>query len=249
MVLHRFLLSIAIVANLPRATANPIRVQTLDAGTITTVMLGTDEPTTCLFPGAPTALEGANVATQPGEGIAVLLSHQPGTRFFSLRALGSDITAGLNVVYRNRVYALRLIAGQEADRSVTFLDKLMPLTEERQQVLLEQAKLHAWHTLPGVRFTPHTVTRYREFEVTLEEVFRHETDNALVFHVRFDNRTAQPVHYRADGLGVRVGRECWTAASVDASGAIPANGTSHAYFLVTTGLPAGAPFSIIVPGL
>lgn len=254
MELRRLLLSLALAWFPPGKAAASIRAYPLDAQAVTTVTLGVDEPTTCVFPGAPTALEGANVATQPGEGVAVLLSHQPGQSFFSVRALRPDAKAGLNVVYQGRVYALRLVAGAVADRSVTFLGETPPLPPQRLRALLDHAKLHGLRAaqIPAVaetftRAAPQTVTRYRDFEVTLEEVFRHEADNALVFHVRLENRSGRAVAYDADGLGVRVGREAWTAAAADASGAIPPRATTQAYFVVTAELAATAPFTVTVP--
>lgn len=231
-----------------------VRTYPLDPRTVTTITVSPDEPTTCVLPSAPTALEGAGVAAQPGEEVGVLLSYQPGQNFFSLRALRPDAKAGLNIVWQGRVIALRIITGAGADRSVLFQGDPpeKPVGELRE--LLDRAK---WHGLRAaqtstvldttVRVQPRSVTHYRDFTVTLEEVFRFEAENALVFHLRLENRGSQSVAYDPEGLGVRVGRETWIAELADASGGIPAHGTAEAFILVTAPVRATASFNVIVP--
>lgn len=231
-----------------------VRTYPLDPRTVTTITVAPDEPTTCVLPSAPTALEGAGIATQPGDEVGVLLSYQPGQNFFSLRALRPDAKAGLNIVWQGRVYALRIITGATADRSVFFQVGTPERPADELRELLDRAK---WHGLraaqaPAVldttlRVQPRSITRYRDFTVTLEEVFRFEPENALVFHLRLENRGSRPVAYDPDGLGVRVGGETWIAELADASGGIPEQGSADAYFVVTAPVRPTAPFNVIVP--
>ena len=67
--------------------AASVNLWPLDDRAAYAVRLSPDAPTTIAFPGAVTALEGANVSARAEDNPAVLLSHQPGANFFSLRAL------------------------------------------------------------------------------------------------------------------------------------------------------------------
>lgn len=248
----RSLLLIAFAA--PLAGAPAVRTYPLAAETVYTVTLALDEPTTCTFPGPLTALDGANVAPQPGDGVVVLLSYQPGRNFFSVRAAREGAKGGLNVVYRDKVYALRFIVGPDPDRSITFREKPPQLTPEQLSSFVERAKFFPWQTGRYPALTESVehvltgrVTTYRNFTATVAEVFRWEADNVIVFRLRLETRDNHPVFYKAARLGVRIGHDAWFAGTSDGSGAIPAQGGVDVYFAVQADLPAGAPFSPIVP--
>ena len=246
-----------------------VRAYPLDERTVYSIRIGRDAPTTCVFPDAPTALEGAGVSTKTDDGAAVLLSHQPGTAFFSVRALRDDATGALNVVFRGQVFVLSFATGGEPDRVVRFLDLPLagavsapkPPPADQLQRLVAHAR--QWARLatqfPALASTvehaePGTVTRYPLFTVTLAEVFRFEAEDTLVFRLRFDTAGDAPVHYDPAQLAVRAGTEIFPASFVDASGAIPPRGSAEAY-LAVTGAPGGGRanlsvrerFTLIVP--
>ncbi|MFA5263731.1 MAG: hypothetical protein WC378_07875 [Opitutaceae bacterium] len=250
---HFFLVAVLGGLALPLPAAPTVHTYPLDAGIVYPIVLATDEPTTVVFPGALTALDGANIAAQATETAGILLSYQPGQRFFSVCALHEGVKAGLNVVYHEKVYALRFATGPAADRIVTFLAELPAPQPDRLRALIEQVKFWTLRVerLPALagaveRVAPATATTYRDFTVTLEEVFRWDAEDVLVFHARLENRGTRAVAYDAERLGVRLGTEAWTAAAVDASGAIPAGGVTHVYFAIQTSLPASAGFAVVV---
>ena len=252
------------------ATAHgAVRAYPLDERTVYSIRIGRDAPTTCVFPDAPTALEGAGVSTKTDDGAAVLLSHQPGTAFFSVRALRDDATGALNVVFGGKVFVLSFTIGSEIDRVVRFLD--VPLagalssakSQTSEQLPMLVAHARQWARLaaqfPALASTvehsePGTVTRYPMFSVTLAEVFRFEAEDTLVFRLRFFNEGDTSVHYDSAQLAVRAGKEIFPASFVDASGAIPPRGSTEAY-LAVTGAPGGGRanlsvrerFTLIVP--
>lgn len=234
-----------------------------------TIRLSRDVPTTCVFPGALTALEGANVSAKPEDSPSVLVSHQPGAEHFSLRALKEDAGGALNVVFRGRVYVLSFAVDGEPDRAVNFLDqpltggdraKAMPAPDILRG-LLERAKQHGRIAaqFPALASTiersePGTMTHYRGFSATIAEVFRYEAEDALVFHVQLENHGSAAVNYDRDVLAVRVGPDVHLAALTEASGAIPANAVTHVWFVITGGIHGGRAnlsvresFSLIVP--
>ncbi|HRE04182.1 MAG TPA: hypothetical protein PKX00_01140, partial [Opitutaceae bacterium] len=180
------------------ASGEAIRTYPLDERIAYTIRVSPGEPTTCLFPGALTALESANLSTRPEDNPPVLLSHQPGTSFFSVRALRAEATAAVNVIYRGRVYVFSFRGSEEADRAVSFFDAPVDVTPVATPVLvrslLDQAKNHALLaaqypalTVAVERAEPLSVTRYPQFTVTLEEVFRFDAEDTLVFRARAEN--------------------------------------------------------------
>ncbi len=242
-----------------------LRCYPLDERSVYTVRLSREEPTTCVFPAPLKAIVGANVAQSAAEGPGILLSHEPGAEYFSLRLLKDGANGALNVVLRGKVYALVFVAGPEPDRAVVFLDEPVagprpqPPTPEILATLLERAKQHGRVAPSGMTpkieaATPGNATAYRAFTATVELVVRFEAEDALVFRVRLDNRLEVAVPYDPQGLAVRLGRDFFPAALAEASGSIPAKGTGLVY-LVVTGAPGGGranlsvreSFSVIVP--
>jgi hypothetical protein len=238
----------------------------LDERSVYTVRLSREEPTTCVFPGPLKAIVGANVSTRAEDSSGVLLSHEPGTETFSLRALKDDATGGLNILFRGKVYVLNFVTESEADRAVMFLDepltgggarKLSPDTlralleyarqQDRSAAVCGQTQVCTERAQPGI------VTAYRNFTATIETVTRFEAEDALVFRVRLATSLALSVPYDPHGLAVRLDREFFPAAHAEASGAIPARGVSYLYFVISGG-PVGRAnlsvrenFSVIVP--
>lgn len=251
----------------PAASPAAIHAYPLDARSIYTIRISREEPTTCVFPGALTALEGANVSAKPEDAPAVLLSYRPGTEFFSLRALKDGAAGALNVVFRGRVYVLCFVTGGETDRAIEFFDQPLPGAEHRTlppdalRTLIEHAKHHARMTaqFPKIASTieraePGNVTLYRDFTVTVEEVFRFEAEDTLILRLRFANSGDTVVRYEAKGIAVRVGSEVFPTALAEASGAIPPRSTTRGFVAITgtlhgsrANLSVREKFSVIVP--
>jgi hypothetical protein len=246
--------------------ASEIRAYPLDERTVYTIRLNKSEPTTCVFPAPIKAIVGANVSTKAEDNPGILLSHEVGTDYFSLRLMKDGATGALNIVLRGKVYALIFVAAPEPDRAVVFLDDPAAmgnsggLSVESLRGLIERAKQleRADAATPGrvLRLEsarPDLVVPFRAFTATIESVVRFEAEDALVFRVRLENPLAVAVAYDPAGLAIRLDREFFPAACTEASGAIPANGTSYAY-LVIAGGPAGRAnlsvrekFSVVIP--
>jgi len=242
----------------------------LDERTVYQIPIAVDAPTTLMFPSAPTAIEGANVSASPETPAPVLLAHTPGRTFFSVRALEPNARAAVNVVWKNKTYVLRFAVAPESFGSVTFYEDEIAgrrtgshrrVTPEVLLSLLDRAKSHALieaqypeaaqqieHTAPG------SVTHYRDFRVTVEEVFRFDPEDTLVFRVRFDNAGESEVIYQPQRLAVRVGQIVYYASISDASGIVPPKASTTGFFAIS-GTPRGGRanlsiknlFSVIVP--
>lgn len=233
-----------LVAGVP---ASEIRCYPLDDRTVHTVRLARNEPTTCVFPGPITALEGGNVSQKPEDAPPVLLSHQPGAGHFSLRALQDDARAALNVIYRGKVYALTFVTAAEPDRAVVFQEppviKLPPPGQPALPVTLRSLLDRAQHhellaqqypllTRSVERATPEAETLYPGFKVTVTEVFRFDPEDALVFRARVDNTSGRLIRFDPSGISVRIGPTLYPAALAESDGEIPAGGSATIWFVV-----------------
>ena len=258
-----------------RADVHPLDTQVikqfpLDERTVYEVPISRDVPTTLMFPSAIMGLEGANVSASPETPAPVLLAYTPGRYFFSVRALEPNAHAGVNVVWKNKTYVIRFTASDQPYGSVTFYEDEITgrsasfqrrVTPEVLLGLLDRAKSFDLlqkqypeavqqidHVAPG------TVSYYRDFRVIVDEVFRFDPEDTLVFRLRLVSTGDKEVVYQPQRLAVRVGEDVYYASIVDASGIVPPKATTAAYFAIT-GTPRGGranisvknSFSIVVP--
>lgn len=242
----------------------------LDERMIYEIPVSTEAPTTLMFPSALTAIEAANVSTDPGVPAPVLLAYTPGRSFFSVRALEPAARAAVNVVWKNKTYVLRFAAAGESYGSVTFYEdrlggRSMALKQrvspEVLLGLLDRAKSYALiaDQYPEAvqqieRAAPENVTYYRDFTVTVEEVFRFDPEDTVVFRLRFDNDGDAELVYQPQRVAVRVGQNIYYPSITDASGIVPPKASTIG-FIAITGTPRGGRanlsirnlFSIVVP--
>lgn len=265
---HPVTCAVLLIALAGGLSAAAIRSYPLDERTVYTVAVGCDAPTTCVFPGPLSALEAANLSARPEDRPPVLLSHQSGSAFFSVRALAADARAAVNVIYRGRVFVLNLVGGASPDRAVTFVEEPQAgartagvVDREVLRSLVARTKalplLQAQH--PAIahetdRATPGTMSHYRGFTVTVEEVCRFDAEDTLILRLRLENTGGTPVHYDPAAIAVRVGRVVCPVSLAEASGVIPPR-TATTAFIAITGSPDGGRanlaadnrFTVLVP--
>lgn len=269
--LRRFTLTLLGIAATAALRGAAIQTYPLDERLVYTVRIARDEPTTCLFPAALTALEGGNVSAQAADTPPVLLSFQPGAAFFSVRALRDDAKAAINVVFRGKVFVLTFQTDAVADRAVSFVDEVesaavrtrTALAPERLRGLIDRAKRHELiaRQYPALiqtveRLTPGSLTRYPGFVVTLAEVFRFAAEDTLVLRVEIENTADTALRFDPSGLAVRVGPNIYPAALTDASGVIAPHTRATGWMAVAgnadgsaANLSARNSFFVLVPRL
>lgn len=253
------------------ACASPaVKQFPLDERVIYEIPISVDAPTTLMFPSAPTAIEGAHVSANPETPAPVLLAYTPGRSFFSVRALEPAARAAVNVVWKNKTFVLHFAVGPEPYGSVTFYEDALAgrslalqrrVTPEVLLGLLDRAKSFALFAqqYPEVaqqieHALPESVSYYRDFRVTVEEVFRFDPEDTLVFRLRFENVGDDEIVYQPQRLAVRVGANVYYASISDASGIVPPHAVTTGFFAIT-GTPRGGRanlsvknrFSVIVP--
>jgi len=242
----------------------------LDERVVYEIPISGDAPTTLMFPSALTAIEAANVSASPETPAPVLLAYTPGRTFFSVRALEPAAKAAVNVVWKNKTYVLHFAVSAEPYGSVTFYEDDLAgrsvalhrrVTPEVLLSLLDRAKSFALvaqqypEAMQQIEHsTPGSVTFYRDFRVTVEEVFRFDPEDTVVFRLRFENAGESEVVYQPQRLAARVGQNVYYAAIADASGIVPPKASTTGFFAIT-GTPRGGRanlsvknlFSVIVP--
>ncbi len=255
----------------PRALQSQVIKQfPLDERTVYEVPISREVPTTLMFPSAVMGLDGANVSASPENPAPVLLAYTPGRSFFSVRALEPGARAGVNVIWRNKTFVIRFVDSDEPYASVTFYEDELAgrsislqrrVTPDVLLSLLDRAKSFALiqtqypEAVQQIeRVSPGTVSLYKDFRVTIDEVFRFDPEDTLVFRLKLESTGDAEVIYQPQRLAVRVGQEVYYASIVDASGIVPAKGSTTAFFAVT-GTPRGGranlsvknAFNVVVP--
>jgi hypothetical protein len=226
----------------------------LDERTVYEIPIGRDVPTTLMFPSAISAIEGANITTSPETPAPVLLTYNAGQYFLSVRALEPNAKGAVNVVWRNRTFVMRFQEGPTPYGSVTFYDDNFSgpgravekrVTPEVLLGLLDRAKSYQLIEMQypdAVQQIEHTepcsVCYYRDFQVTVEEVFRFDPEDTVVFKLRIENKGGSEIYYQPQRLAVRVGQNIYYPSIVDASGIVPPKASTTAY-LAITGSPTG----------
>ena len=248
------LLACAAFADPRPLPTNVVKQFPLDERTVYEISIGREVPTTLMFPSAITAIEGANVSSSPETPAPVLLAYTPGQYFFSVRALTPGAKGAVNVIWHNRTFVLRFQEGAEPYGSVTFypddfagrgrtLQKRV--TSEVLLGLLDRAKTYRLIDLQYPEAVqqiehaePGSICYYRDFQVTVDEVFRFDPEDTLVFKLRFENKSGAPLYYQPQRLAARVGQNIYYPSIVDASGIIPAKAVTTGFFAIT-GSPTG----------
>lgn len=252
--------------NLPIFTFAQLLVQQLplDEKNVYQIEISQSAPTTIMFPGKITSISSANVTISDDMDAPIMLSYKEGMYFFNVRALKSEARGAINVVYKNKTYVFSMHEGINGMRSVTMYEKNInsqnafrnsmenPLSLLK---MLDKAKTYEFfkERYPSAvqqieTKCPNSSTLYKDFEVVLEEVFKFDLEDTLVFRIKFKNNSAKDIYYQPQQLAARVGDNVYYASIADASGIIPANFESNAYFAIT-GRPGGGKANLSVHNL
>jgi hypothetical protein len=239
---------------------NPIRLVSLDAKAVHAIAISRNHVTTVSFPEAISAIDGAFASTQSDQPGLFQLAHTPGSSFLSLRCLTNlqEVRPNLNVRWNNETYVLRLAQSPAPDFSVVF--QRPPQSKKRTGSssslspasllgLLDKAKAYPFlneHHPDSVADVLHVDHRedppvspgpdYGDepaFETHIQEVFRFENHDTLVFHLSLRNPGKQERFYRADSFAVQAGDHIFPASLTDGTGVLPPESASTVYLAIT----------------
>jgi len=202
--------------------------------------------TTILFPLEISGLYAKLVAVQEQSNANFLLSFTPGNFYFTIRALQPNAEDHLTVIYNRRAYVLHLTASEQPLYTVTFFQKTnskggaRPVVPEHLLSLMDKAKAYPLFVenypdaLAGVIHAVPDVTNYYDnFKVVIRNVWRFEQEDTLIFHVELVNSSTITLYYKPQNLAVRLDDRIYTQSLADASGIMPPNSTTPAFFAIT----------------
>jgi hypothetical protein len=248
-----FLAAICLAA---QAKDKSIQTYILDEQTVYVIPVATDRVTTISFPGAISAMDAAQASADPQKLAPFLISHVRGSSYFSVRAEMRKALTNINVRWNNKSYVLELMETNEPLLSVTFVPAPVtsstlysePVTPSRLLALLDEAK--AYPLLKIYHADVVAQVGYRNYEkeprivdctnyaVSINEAFRFDQDDTLIFRVGVTNKTDRELIYAPNGFFLRVGERTFPQSISDASGIVPPHADAPAYFAVT-GTPNG----------
>jgi hypothetical protein len=248
-----FLLTATVaLAEMPEA----IQRVTLDESVVVTVPVATNRVTTISFPGPITAIDAVGVTADgktPGQ---FQLAHMKGATFLSVRALTHKAATNLNIRWNKHTYVFELVESDmpmlalNLDERPSFETVLPapPITPTQLLALLDTAKafplLKKQHpdVVAGAQARTFAdkpqVTDFDDYEIRIEEVFRFDLEDSLVFHLTLRNKSDQEIRYLPESFCVRVGTRLYYQSISDAAGVLPPNSASTVYFAIT-GTPDG----------
>ncbi len=228
----------------------------LDEQTVYTIPVSGFRVTTISFPGPISAIDAAQVTIDPQKPAAFLIAHTKGSSFFSVRAEARKAVTNVNIRWNNKTYVLELVESDEPFLSVTFeippdnsqAAQADPVTPTRLLALLDKAKayplLRAYHpeAIADVDYRNYEkeprILDCTNYAVEIEEVFRFNPEDTLVFRVGVTNKTDRELQYAPNSFSLRVGERTYPQSISDASGVVPPYAEAPAYFAVT-GTPNG----------
>ena len=82
------------------------------------------------------------------------------------------------------------------------------------------------------------VSDFNDYEIQIEEAFRFNAEDTLVFRLAITNKIDAPLIYQPDSFTLRAGNRLYPQSISDADGTVPPKGRSIVYFAVT-GTPDG----------
>ena len=236
--------------------ADPIAEYRLDERTVYTIPVSRSRVTTISFPGPISAIDAANVTSDPKVPGLFQIAYTKGSYFLSVKALVPKAATNVNIRWNKKTYVIELVESPlplysvifQYDTDADIRPAMTRVTPNRLLALLDKAKayplLKEYHadTVAQVEYANFSknprVMDYKDYEIRLDEVFRFNPEDTLIFRVLLRNKTDQPIQYRPDGFSLRVGDRTYSQSISDASGTIPPKGETPAYFAVT-GTPNG----------
>jgi len=229
---------------------------TLDERVVVTVPVATNHVTTISFPGPIAAIDAVGVTADgktPGQ---FQLAHTKGSSFVSVRALARKAATNLNIRWNKRTYVFEVVESDTPVLALNLEDQAAaetaqpaPLvTPTRLLALLDKAKafqlLKKQHAEAVADAEARTfgdepqVTDFNDYEIRVEEVFRFNAEDTMVFHVTLWNKSDKEIRYLPESFCLRVGSRLYYQSISDAPGVLPPCAASTVYFAIT-GTPDG----------
>src|ERR1700691_3299223 len=201
----------------------------LDDHTVVSVPVATNRVTTISFPGPIEAIDGAGITVDGKTPGLFQLAHTKGSAFLSVRALFPKASANLNIRWNDHTYVFELT---ESDAPVLSLNMAALPTPEASGAgrapevsplkllsLLDKAKAFPLlksqqpESVADVGFTAYNgkplVSDFNDYQIQIEEAFRFNAEDTLVFRLAITNVAAIPLIYKPDSFAIRAGNRLY----------------------------------------
>jgi len=226
------------------------------------------EVTTVMFPGAITAVAGADmlidrgrdaIEVEEGTPLRFHVTHAPGSNFILLRSLQPDSSGRLTAIFEGAAYVLQLRSVQ-TDSVASLIFKRdeghhavkvdSPPTPVRFSPriglsLLDRARAYPVlvnampRAVEGVTLrAQNRITQLPNLEITVQEVYRFSKEDAVVFLLRLRNTTDSVIDLIPSSFAARVAQERFDQAIANGPRTLGPGESAEAEFAVV-GLPDG----------
>ena len=225
----------------------------LDDRVAVTVPVATNRVTTISFPSPIDAIDGAGITVDGKTPGLFQLAHAKGSAFLSVRAILPKASANLNIRWNDHTYVFELV---ESNAPVLSLNMAaLPTPEEsgaghapevsplKLLSLLDKAKAFPLlkaqqpESVADVGFTTYDgkplVSDFNDYQIQIEQAFRFNAEDTLVFRVAITNETDMPLIYQPDSFTLHAGNRLYPQSISDASGTVSPKGQSIVYFAIT----------------
>lgn len=247
--------------------AQPIRDLALDPTQAVDLPVSR-EITTVMFPGAITAVAGADmlidsgkqaVEIEEGTPIRFHVTHAPGSNFILVRSLQPEATARLTAIYEGSAYVIQLRSVENDSVASAIFKRATVQTAVRVDAppepvrfsprvglsLLDRAR--AYPVL--VRSLPKAVegvtlraqnrkVELPDLEISVQEVYRFSKEDAVVFLLRLKNTTDSIVDLVPSTFAARVAQERFEQSIANGPRTLAPGESAEAEFAIV-GLPDG----------
>ncbi len=226
------------------------------------------EITTVMFPGAITAVAGADMLIDNGKGAVEIeegsplrfhVTHAPGSNFILVRSLQPEATGRLTAIYESSAYVIELRSvGVNSVASAIFK---RPATETAVRVetppepvkfspriglsLLDRARAYPIlvKSLPkaveGVTLrAQNRKVSLPDLEITVQEVYRFSKEDAVVFLLSLKNTTDRVIDLMPSSFAARVAQERFEQSIANGPRVLAPGESGDAEFAIV-GLPDG----------
>jgi len=240
------------------AQAQAIQQVWLDDRVAVSVPVATNRVTTISFPSPIEAIDGAGITVDGKTPGLFQLAHARGSAFLSVRALAPRASANLNLRWNDHTYVFEL---NESNAPVLSLVMQSPPTPEEAGVghapevsplkllaMLDKArafpllKAQQPESVADVGYTTYDgkplVSDFNDYQIQIEQSFRFNAEDTLVFRVAITNKSDTSLFYQPDSFALRAGNRVYPQSISDATGSVPPMGCCIVYFAVT-GTPDG----------
>ncbi len=247
--------------------AQPIRDLSLDPTRAVDLPISR-EITTVMFPGAITAVVGADMVIDGGKGAVEIeegtpvrfhVTHAPGSNFILIRSLQPETVGRLTAIYDGSAYVLQLhsVEGDSVASVIFKRDNAqnavrvdappepVKFTPRVGLSLLDRARAYPVlvKSLPkaveGVTLrVQNRIVELSNLEITVQEVYRFSKEDAVVFLLRLKNTTNAVLDLVPSSFAARVAQERFEQSIANGPRTLAPGESADAEFAVV-GLPDG----------